>query len=580
MSARPAEKLAIAVAQLNSTVGDLAGNVEKVKSARAAAAAQGADLVVFPELFIAGYPPEDLVLKPAFQNACRSAIEALARETASAGPALLVGTPWLDSGKLHNAVALLDGGAIAALRHKVDLPNYGVFDEKRVFVPGPMPGPVNFRGVRLGLPICEDIWGTEVVECLAETGAEMLIVPNGSPYWRQKGDVRLNIAVARVTEQGLPTVYVNQVGGQDELVFDGVSFGLHADCSLAFQLAAFEETIVTTQWVRRNGTWRCENGPVVGSVEADRADYTACVLGLRDYVNKNGFPGVVLGLSGGIDSALCSAMAVDALGAGRVRCIMLPYKFTSQESLKDAAACARALGVRYETLPIASAVEGFEAALAPAFSGVPRDVTEENLQARSRGTILMAISNKFNLMVVTTGNKSEMSVGYATLYGDMNGGFNPIKDLYKTEVFRLARLRNGWKPEGAKGPDGPVIPENIITRPPTAELRENQKDEDSLPAYAVLDPILERLVEREEPVSAIVSAGFDRDTVMRVDRMINIAEYKRRQAAPGVKVTLKNFGRDRRYPITNRFRDPGTPMPPPDVSLITGKPVKSEAFDF
>ncbi|MGB7010394.1 MAG: NAD+ synthase [Pseudolabrys sp.] len=580
MSARPAEKLAIAVAQLNSTVGDLAGNVEKVKSARAAAAAQGADLVVFPELFIAGYPPEDLVLKPAFQNACRSAIEALARETASAGPALLVGTPWLDSGKLHNAVALLDGGAIAALRYKVDLPNYGVFDEKRVFVPGPMPGPVNFRGVRLGLPICEDIWGTEVVECLAETGAEMLIVPNGSPYWRQKGDVRLNIAVARVTEQGLPTVYVNQVGGQDELVFDGVSFGLHADCSLAFQLAAFEETIVTTQWARRNGTWRCENGPVVGSVEADRADYTACVLGLRDYVNKNGFPGVVLGLSGGIDSALCSAMAVDALGAGRVRCIMLPYKFTSQESLKDAAACARALGVRYETLPIASAVEGFEAALAPAFSGVPRDVTEENLQARSRGTILMAISNKFNLMVVTTGNKSEMSVGYATLYGDMNGGFNPIKDLYKTEVFRLARLRNGWKPEGAKGPDGPVIPENIITRPPTAELRENQKDEDSLPAYAVLDPILERLVEREEPVSAIVSAGFDRDTVMRVDRMINIAEYKRRQAAPGVKVTLKNFGRDRRYPITNRFRDPGTPMPPPDVSLITGKPVKSEAFDF
>ena len=306
----------------------------------------------------------------------------------------------------------------------------------------------------------------------------------------------------------------------------------------------------------------------------------ALVLGLRDYVNKNGFPGVVLGLSGGIDSALCAAMAVDALGAERVRCVMLPYKFTSQESLKDAAACAKALGVRYEILPIAAAVEGFEAALAPTFSGLPRDVTEENLQARTRGTILMAISNKFNLMVVTTGNKSEMSVGYATLYGDMNGGFNPIKDLYKTEVFRLARLRNSWKPDGAKGPDGPVIPDNIITRPPTAELRENQKDEDSLPAYAVLDPILERLVEHEEPISAIVAAGFDRDTVMRVDRMINIAEYKRRQAAPGVKVTLKNFGRDRRYPITNRFRDPGTPMPAPDVSLITGKPIKSEAFDF
>jgi NAD+ synthase len=580
MSARPADTLKIAAAQLNSTVGDIAGNVEKARNARAVGGAQGADLVVFPELFIAGYPPEDLVLKPAFQAGCRSAVEQLARETVSGGPALLIGTPWLDGGKLYNAVALLEGGTIAALRYKVDLPNYGVFDEKRVFTPGPMPGPVNFRGVRLGLPICEDIWGSEVVECLAETGAEMLIVPNGSPYWRQKGDVRLNIAVARVTEQNLPTIYVNQVGGQDELVFDGVSFGLHADSSLAFQLAGFQESIVTTRWVRRDSTWRCEDGPVVNAVEAERADYSACVLGLRDYVNKNGFPGVVLGLSGGIDSALCAAMAVDALGPERVRCIMLPYKFTSQESLKDAAACAKSLGVRYEILPIAAAVEGFEAALKPLFSGLPRDVTEENLQARARGTILMAVSNKFNLMVVTTGNKSEMSVGYATLYGDMNGGFNPIKDLYKTEVFRLARLRNIWKPEGAKGPDGPVIPENIITRPPTAELRENQKDEDSLPPYSLLDPILERLVEREEPISVVVEAGFDRDTVSRVNRMINLAEYKRRQAAPGVKVTLKNFGRDRRYPITNRFRDPGTPMPGPDVSLITGKPAKSEAFDF
>jgi NAD+ synthase len=580
MNARPADKLAIAIAQLNSTVGDIAGNAEKVRRAREQAAAQGADLLVFPELFIAGYPPEDLVLKPAFQAGCRAAIEALARETASGGPAMLVGAPWVDGGKLYNALALLDGGVIAALRYKVDLPNYGVFDEKRVFAPGPMPGPVNFRGVRLGLPICEDIWGTEVVECLAETGAEILVVSNGSPYWRQKGDVRLNIAVARVTEQGLPTVYVNQVGGQDELVFDGVSFGLHADCSLAFQLAAFQEGVVTTKWVRHGGTWRCENGPMVASVEADPADYTACVLGLRDYVNKNGFPGVVLGLSGGVDSALCAAMAVDALGPERVRCIMLPYKFTSQESLDDAAACAKALGVRYETLPIAAAVEGFESALRPIFSGVPRDVTEENLQARARGTILMAVSNKFNLMVVTTGNKSEMSVGYATLYGDMNGGFNPIKDLYKTEVFRLAHLRNVWKPEGAKGPEGPVIPENIITRPPTAELRENQKDEDSLPAYAVLDPILERLVEHEEPISTIVAAGFNNETVIRVERMINTAEYKRRQAAPGVKVTLKNFGRDRRYPITNRFRDPGTPMPAPDVSLVAGKPAKSEAFDF
>jgi NAD+ synthase len=576
MSATPVDRLAICIAQLNPTVGDVAGNAAKVLTARAEAARQGADLVVFPELFVAGYPPEDLVLKPAFQAACRTAIEALARETGDGGPALLVGSPWVDEGNLHNAVALLEGGRIAALRYKVDLPNYGVFDEKRVFVPGPMPGPVNFRGVRLGIPVCEDIWGEEVVECLAETGAEMLIVPNGSPYWRGKSDVRLNVAVARVTEHDLPLVYVNEVGGQDELVFDGVSFGLNADRSLAFQLGGFTECIVTTEWFRRGGTWVCENGPMVHSEEADRADYMACMLGLRDYVNKNGFPGVVLGLSGGIDSALCAALAVDALGAERVRCLMLPYKYTSSMSLDDAAACARALGVRYEVVPIATAVEGFEAALGNVFAGLPRDVTEENLQARTRGTLLMAVSNKFNLMVVTTGNKSEMSVGYATLYGDMNGGYNPIKDLYKTEVFRLSRLRNEWKPDGALGPAGLVIPENIITRPPTAELREDQKDEDSLPPYAVLDPILERLVEREEPVSAIVEAGFERETVARIERLLHIAEYKRRQAAPGVKVTLKNFGRDRRYPITNRFRDPGTPLPAPDVSLLTGKPMRSE----
>ena len=580
MSARPADKLAIAVAQLNSTLGDIAGNATKVREARATAAAQGADLVVFPELFIAGYPPEDLVLKPAFQAACRSAIEDLARETKDGGTALLVGTPWLDGDKLYNAVALLDGGKIAALRFKVDLPNYGVFDEKRVFAAGPMPGPVNFRGVRLGLPICEDIWGEEVVECLAETGAELLIIPNGSPYQRDKDDLRLNIAMKHIVAHELPAIYVNQVGGQDELVFDGVSFGINADRSLAFQLKGFEEEIVTTHWSRVGGSWRCDKGRVVPDVGPDKADYTACVLGLRDYVNKNGFKGVVLGLSGGIDSALVAAIAVDALGAERVRCVMLPYKFTAQVSLDDAAACAKALGANYDVLPIADAVKGLEASLAPLFAGKPRDVTEENLQARARGTILMAISNKLNLMVVTTGNKSEMSVGYATLYGDMNGGFNPIKDLYKTEVFRLSRLRNSWKPAIAMGPSGTVIPDNIITRPPTAELRENQTDQDSLPPYDVLDAILERLVEREEPIAAIIDAGFDRDTVAEVERLLNIAEYKRRQAAPGVKVTLKNFGRDRRYPITHRFRDPGTPLPKPDVSLVTGQSVKTEAMDF
>jgi NAD+ synthase len=584
MNSRPADRLNIAIAQLNPTVGDVAGNLEKARRARAAA--DGADLVVFTELFLAGYPPEDLVLKPAFQAACRAAVEALARETADGGPAVLIGTPWVENGQLYNAVVLLDAGAIAAVRLKVNLPNYGVFDERRVFVPGPPPGPLNFRGVRIGAPICEDIWTEwgayeDVVECLAETGTELLIVPNGSPYNRAKDEVRLNVAVARVTESGLPAMYVNQVGGQDELVFDGASFGLHADRSLAFQFPSFREAVTTVRWERVGNGWRCIDGPIATLEEGEKADYAACVLGLRDYVEKNGFAGVVIGLSGGVDSALCAAMAVDALGAKRVRCVMLPYRFTSQESFDDAASVATALGVQYDIVPIASAVEGIEKALAPLFGGLQRDVTEENLQARARGTILMAISNKFGLMVVTTGNKSEMSVGYATLYGDMNGGFNPIKDLYKTEVFRLTRLRNTWKPEGALGPSGRVIPENILTRPPTAELRENQRDEDSLPPYAVLDPILERLVEREEPIATIVEAGFDRDTVVRIERMLNVAEYKRRQAAPGVKVTLKNFGRDRRYPIVNRFRDPGTPPPQPDPTLKSpAAAATSEAFDF
>jgi NAD+ synthase len=576
----PANRLAIALAQLNPTVGDVAGNTEKVRKARAQAKEQGADLVIFPELFIAGYMPEDLVLKPAFQAACRSAVEALARETADDGPAVLVGAPWVDDGKLYNAYLHLEGGKIAAARYKVDLPNYGVFDEKRVFSSGPLPGPIVLKGVRIGIPVCEDIWGPDVVECIAETGGEILLVPNGSPYHRDKTQVRLNIAVARVVESGLPLVYLNTVGGQDEIVFDGGSFGLNADRSFAFQLPAFREAVVTTQWVRENGTWRCLPSENALIEEGDEGDYSACVLGLRDYVNKNGFKGVVFGLSGGIDSALCAAMAVDALGPERVRAVMLPYRYTSQDSLEDAAAVAKALGIRYDIVPIAPPVEGFEEALKPLFAGTNRDITEENLQSRTRGTILMAISNKFGVMVVTTGNKSEMSVGYATIYGDMNGGFNPIKDLYKTQVFRLSALRNIWKPVGALGPDGIVIPERVITKPPTAELRENQKDQDTLPPYDVLDAILERLVERETPIADIVAEGFDRETVMRVDRMLNLAEYKRRQAAPGVKVTLRNFGRDRRYPIVNKFRDPGTPLPKPDETLSAAAITKTGAFDF
>lgn len=572
----------LALAQLNPIVGDVAGNADKVRAARREAAALGAELVMFTELFLSAYPPEDLVLKPAFQDACRKACEELARETADGGPAVLLGLPWLEDGKLYNAYALLDGGLIQSVRFKVDLPNYGVFDEKRVFEPGPLPGPVVFRNhIRLGIPICEDIWSDEVVECIGETGGEILLVPNGSPFRRGVIEERLNVAVARVVESGLPMVYLNQFGGQDELVFEGASFVLNADREFAHQLPAFREALVVTQWERGPEGWRCLPGEVVPIESGDEADYSACVLGLRDYVEKNRFPGVVLGLSGGIDSAICAAMAVDALGAERVRCVMMPYRFTSQESLDDAKKCADALGVRYEIVPIAEPVEGFEAALAGLFAGTNRGITEENLQSRVRGTLLMSISNKFGPMVVTTGNKSEMSCGYATLYGDMNGGYNPIKDLYKTEVFRLSALRNRWKPRGALGPDGEVIPENIIVKPPTAELRENQKDQDSLPPYEVLDDILACLIEHEMRLSDIVARGHDLETVKKVERLLYLAEYKRRQAAPGVKVTRKNFGRDRRYPIVNGFRDPGNGAHQPDAGLVKGVgKAGAESFDF
>jgi NAD+ synthase len=579
-SSAPADRLVLALAQVNCLVGDIDGNLDRAREARKKAAAFDADLVMFSELFLAGYPPEDLVLRPAFQEACRAAAETLARETADGGPAVLIGLPWMQDGFCHNAYAMLDGGRIAAVRLKVDLPNYGVFDEKRVFRPGPAPGPVAFRGVRLGLPICEDIWGAEVVEVLHETGAEILLSPNGSPYWRGKDAERLAVATSRVAESGLPLVYLNQIGGQDELVFDGGSFIVNADCSLGGRLPSFVETVAKVVFERRDGGWSCVEAPDAPVQEDDRADYAACVLGLRDYVAKNNFPGIALGMSGGVDSALCAAMAADALGPSRVHAIMLPYRFTSGESFKDAADCAGALRLRYDILPISAAVEGVETALAPLFKDTPRGVTEENIQARARGILLMSVSNKFGPMLVTTGNKSEMSVGYATLYGDMNGGFNPIKDLYKTQVFRLCALRNGWKPEGALGPDGPVIPQNIIDKPPTAELRENQKDQDSLPPYEALDDMLECLVERDMRISDIVARGHELEVVRKIERMLYLAEYKRRQSAPGVKVTRKNFGRDRRYPIVNRFRDPGAPAHAPDMSIAPDAPVgSSERFE-
>ena len=547
-------RLSIALAQMNPTVGDIEGNLARHRAMRAEAAARGADLVVCTELSICGYPPEDLVLKPSFQEACRAAVESLAAETADGGPALLVGTPWRENGKLHNAYALLADGAVATIRFKHELPNYGVFDEKRVFAAAAPQGPVSFRGVRLGLMICEDMWFADVAETHAESGAELLIVPNGSPYEHDKQDERLGLAAQRVAETGLPLVYVNQVGGQDELVFDGASFALGPDAQLRAQFASFREHLDVIEWERGNEGWDCAPGSMTPVHQGIDAIYQAMVLGLRDYVRKNRFPGVLIGLSGGIDSALTAAVAVDALGPDKVWTVMMPSPYTSRESLDDAAACAAMLGIRLDSVSIEPAMAAFDAMLKPLFDGRAPDTTEENVQARARGIALMALSNKFGHMVVSTGNKSEMSVGYATLYGDMCGGYSVLKDVYKTTVYALSRRRNEMQPDGALGPAGRVIPENIITRPPTAELRPGQTDQDSLPPYDELDAILHALIEEEKSSLEIVRQGHDPAVVEKVWRMLDTAEYKRRQAPPGVKITRRAFGKDRRYPITNAFR--------------------------
>jgi NAD+ synthase len=548
------DTLAIALAQLNPTVGDIDGNAAQVRRARAEAKGQGADLVIFSELNICGYPPEDLVLKPAFQERCEAAVKALAAETADGGPALLLGSPWRNDGKLHNAAVLLADGEVAATRYKCDLPNYGVFDEKRVFVPGPPQGPVSFRGVRLGVMVCEDMWNPEVTECLAETGAEILMLGNGSPYEHEKHPHRIDLAGKRVSESGLPIIYVNQVGGQDELVFDGASFVLDGDCGLKVQLPAFRETVALTRWQRQGERWHCVAGDLTPFEDGLEGIYQAMVLGLRDYVDKNRFPGVILGLSGGIDSAISAAVAVDALGPERVRTVMMPSPYTSRDSLEDAAEVARLLGIRLDSISIEPAMRAYADMLKEQFDGSNSGVAEQNIQSRARGMTLMALSNKFGHMVLSTGNKSEMSVGYATLYGDMCGGYSVLKDVYKTTIFALCRWRNQALPHGARGPGGRVMPERVITKAPTAELKPDQRDEDDLPRYATLDAILECLVENEMSVDDIVAKGHDRAVVERVWRMLDRAEYKRRQAPPGVKITRRAFGRDRRYPITNAFR--------------------------
>jgi len=550
-------ELAIALAQINPTVGDVDGNIELVREARASGAADGADLVVTGELTVSGYPPEDLVLKPAFLDRVEEKVTALATETGDGGPALIIGAPWREDGKLYNAVLLLDQGEIATIRFKHLLPTYGVFDEDRVFDRGPVPGPISFKGVRLGVMICEDMWQSDVTECLDESGAEILVVINGSPFEVDKPDQRLNLAVARITESNLPMAYVNLVGGQDELVFDGGSFVLSADRELQIQMPTFSVAQITTHWSKSDQGWVCASGEIEPVREKTEqmlaAIYQAMVLGLRDYVTKNNFPGVILGLSGGIDSGLSAAVAVDAIGAEKVHCVMMPSPYTSQDSLDGAAEQAGILGITFDTVPILEAMKAFEGMLAPVFGDTEADTTEENIQARARGLIVMAISNKLGYMPLTTGNKSEMSVGYATLYGDMCGGYSVLKDVYKTTVFNVSHWRNENFVAGFLGPDGRAIPERVITKKPSAELKPDQFDEDSLPPYDVLDDILMSLIEGERAVVDIVAKGHDPAVVRRVWHMLDRAEYKRRQAPPGVKISSRAFGRDRRYPITNGF---------------------------
>ena len=543
----PADRLTIAFAQLNQRVGDLAGNSKAMLEWRARA--KDADLVVFPELQLTGYPPEDLVLKREFVRRTMEEAERLVDSTAGGGPAILFGSIHHEGGRDYNVVILAEEGKLVARRLKHELPNYGTFDEKRVFAHGPLPEPIEWRGVRLGVPICEDIWLDSVCAHLAKAGAEILLVPNGSPYEIYKDDLRQKMVRQRVVETGLPLAYLNRVGGQDELVFDGSSFIVNDDGGIPVQMPDWQEALWLTDWARDANGWRCTTTRQHRLSPFPEDIYMAMVVGLRDYVERNGFPGVLLGLSGGIDSALSAAVAVDALGPEKVWGVMLPSKYTSDESLEDAAENARMLGCRHDVIPIVPGVKALDEML-----GDPLGLTAENIQSRLRMVTLMALSNTHGQMLLTTGNKSEMSVGYATLYGDMAGGYSVLKDAYKTTVFALSRWRNSQRPAGLLGPDGPVMPQRIIDKPPSAELRPGQKDEDSLPPYNVLDRILEALVEKElSVVETAESTGADAALVADIERKLLRAEYKRRQAPPGVKIGTRNFGRDRRYPITNAF---------------------------
>ena len=546
----------LTLAQMNPTVGDLKGNIALAKRAWEAGKAAGADMVALPEMFVTGYQTQDLVMKPAFTRDAMAHVEALQADCAD-GPAIGIGAPLLQGDKLYNAYHILKGGRLVRQVLKHDLPNETVFDEVRLYDKGPLGGPYDLGVVRVGTPICEDAWHEEVPEALEESGAEILLVPNGSPYYRGKFDTRLNVMVARVVETGLPLVYLNMIGGQDDQVFDGGSFVLNPGGEMMMRLPMFDEAITHVDFEETDEGWRALPGEVAVFPDEWEQDYRVMVQATRDYFKKTGFKKALLGLSGGVDSAIVAAIAADALGPENVRGVMMPSEYTSQASLDDAAAVAEKLGIRLDNVPISGPRAAMTEALAPLFEGTTPDVTEENIQSRLRGVILMALSNKFGEMLLTTGNKSEVAVGYATIYGDMAGGYNPVKDLYKTRLFETCRWRNAnYHRDWMLGPAGEVIPPSVIDKPPTAELREDQKDSDSLPEYGQLDRILEGLIDDEKSVAEVVEMGFDRDVVKKVEHLIYIAEYKRFQSAPGARLTKRSFWLDRRYPIVNRWRDP------------------------
>ena len=548
------DRFRLTLAQLNPTLGALEDNAAAACRAWKAARDAGSDLLALPEMFLTGYQTQDLVRRPAFAADCRTVLEQLATDCAE-GPAIGIGAPLHEGGRVYNGWFILQGGAIRTVIRKHHLPNDNVFDEHRLYTPSDICGPVSVGPLRIGVPICEDAWYDDVAEAQAESGAELLLVPNGSPYSRGRLEVRMQHMISRVVETGLPLIYLNLLGGQDDQVFDGGSFVLNPGGALALQMPVFDDALAHVTFTRTPQGWRAEPGARAPLPDEWEQDYRAMVMGTGDYLRKSGFGQVVLGLSGGVDSALVATIAADALGPENVHCVMLPSAYTADHSLEDAADLAARLGTRLDEVPIEGPRAAVEAALAPLFAGLAPDVTEENIQSRLRGTLLMAIANKTGAMLLTTGNKSEIAVGYCTIYGDMNGGYNPIKDLYKTRVFETCRWRNANHRPWMKAPEGAVIPPRIIDKPPSAELRADQRDDDSLPPYPVLDAILDGLVDREASVNDLVAEGFERDTVKQIEHLIAISEWKRFQSAPGTRLTTRAFWLDRRYPMVNRWRD-------------------------